>query len=148
MAKKTEKSLTADQKNWVIDCLFNSYRSDIALKKIDMSRREFAGYLRRDHEFRLEYEQALRDSCTFLENDLLNIDKIVDHHKMASAMVNSISKVLAFRNPEKYGPKLDLNVSAVISIKQNLAEANSRLLRDVSPAIIELTQSVSVPVKK
>ena len=138
VAKALEK-LSEQQKSWLIDDCFSSFRIDQTLKKIDMSRREFSKYLEFDQEFAMEYERALKDACVFLENDLLNVHKVVDNHKMATVAMNALCKVLAFRNPEKYGNKIDVSVS-VVSIRSNLESANERVallmgLKDVTPKI-------------
>jgi hypothetical protein len=146
-----KRVLDRNEKNWIIDDTLAARPIDSSLKKVDMDRREFTQYLKQDPEFDLELQQAEKDACRFLANDLINADKLADHPKMAAVISNNILRVLAANLPEKYGNKLDLNLNAQVSIKGNLAESNNRVLnmvRDVTPQLIATGITDSFKVNK
>lgn len=137
--------LTEQEKTWILEDTFQSVQIDQTLRKVEMSRREFSLYLKRDLEFKELYEQAMLDACQFLENDLLNIYKKSNiDHKLARVAIESINKILVFRNPSKYSQKIDLNVNQNISIRSNIEAGNKRvaaLMKDVT-----LSTTLGVPV--
>lgn len=153
MAKSKIKQLNQDQIDLIIDDTLIGAPINDTLKKIGMNRRLFREYLKAYPEFKLELSEAEKDSCFFLENDMLNVHLSNDKPregwrpewgkptidpKLASVRLNSISKRLAFLMPDKYGNKLDLNLNQNISIKDNIDKANSRIteyMRDVTPLL-------------
>lgn len=121
--------LTEQEINWILDDVFTGELIDVTIRKLQniSTRREFNRYLKENPEFAQEYYQAVVDSCTFLENDLLSLHKkCKGDFKLARVLLDSIVKVLQFRNPEKYGNKLDLNVQTV-SIIANLNASDERI---------------------
>jgi hypothetical protein len=130
------RELNEDEKRWILEDAMSTLQIDQTLRKVNFTRRQFSRYLKANPAFKAEYEQALLDSCAFLENDLLNIHKVEDDAKMASIRITAIQKALAYRQPEKYGNKIDLSLNQTVSIKSNVEKANERLtqtLRDVVP---------------
>ena len=144
MAIQPKTELNDDEKRWLLEDSMTTLAIDQTLKKVGMTRREFTKYLNKHPEFKEEYNQALIDACIFIENDVLNIEKMVENPKMAAVVSNNLVKILAARNPEKYGNKLDLNVNQTISIRYNLDQSQQRigeLMRDVSPLIAPLNSN-------
>ncbi len=149
------RQLNENEQRWILDDIFSAVQIDQTLKKIELSRREFSQYLRENPEFDKLVSQAEVDACRFLANDLINIHKKFDgsegSHKIATVYSNNILRILAANMPEKYGNKIDLNLNAQISIKENLGQSNKRiseLVRDVSPVLIAIGQDVSLSDKK
>lgn len=133
----------------ILDDIFEGIQIEQTLRKLgpDWTRRSFSAYLRASVEFKAEWDQAQIDSCEFIENDLLNVDKRFDgkqgSHKMASIWSTNRLKILEARNPEKYGKKLELTVP--VSIRGNIEKANERIrqiTRDVT------TSAIAEAVKK
>ena len=147
MAIQPKTELNDDEKRWLLDDALTIMSIDQTLKKVGMTRREFTKYMNKHIEFKEEYNQALIDACMFIENDLLNIEDKLDNAKMAGVVSNNLMKVLAARNPEKYGNKLDLSVSQTVSIRYNLDQSQQRIgevIRDVSPLIPPLNSNQNV----
>lgn len=88
----------------------------------------------------LEYRAA---ACDHLEDDLLRVHETLSDPKLARVRLESICRVLAYRKPDKYGPKIDLNVNQRLDLAGVLAAANARLpaaTRDVTPSQSELDE--------
>jgi DNA-directed RNA polymerase subunit L len=82
-------------------------------------------------------------SCEHLEDDLLNVCEGDINPKLARVKMESICRILAFRKPEKYGPKIDLNVNQRLDLAGVLAAANARLpesARDITPRQSDLDE--------
>ncbi len=143
------RALNDDEQRWILDDTIHARRIDETLKKIGLSRLEFSQYLRENPEFDESLSQAEVDACRYLANELINIHKKFDgkegSHKIATVYSNNILRMLAAAMPEKYGNKIDLNLNASISIKENLGQSNNRiaeLIRDVTPALIASGKTV------
>lgn len=128
--------LDANEKEWVLDDIAEARQLNQTLKKLNMTRREFLKMLKLDPEFANEFIQTEVDATPFFVNDILNAHKICENHKMAAVFSANRMKILSANMPEKYGNKIDLSVSGVLSIRTNLDQANNRigqLIRDVTP---------------
>jgi hypothetical protein len=147
------KELSDLEKKWILEDTFQVVRIDQTLDKVGMTRREFNEYLKANQEFKAEYDQALIDSCTFIENDILNAHNAKTPAKAgpqskkpspagAALFSQNAMKILAARRPDKYGNKLDLNMNQTVSIRHNIEAANervARLMRDVTvTAVIDV----------
>lgn len=147
--------LTEDEKRIVLDDAFTSEGIDVTIRKLSTitTRREFNEYLKRDLDFAEQYRQCLVESCMFLENDMLSVNKrCKGDYKLARVMLDQLVKVLQFRNPERYGNKLDVKVETV-SLKFNLENANKRVQEIIAaeyrPAILKNPEPVAlIPEKK
>ncbi len=134
------KKLTRQQKDWYLTDILSSIQTDQSIKKLDFKDRlEFNRYLKTDDEFKDEIIQAEIDSCVFIENDMLNIHKKIDDHKLARIMLESYTKCLTYRNPSRYSQRIDLNVNQNISMRVNLETANKRVSEAFKHAVIETT---------
>jgi hypothetical protein len=134
-----KRKLTEQEEEWVINDTFESIKIEDTLKKINMNRRQFNSYLKDNPEFAMVFAQAEIDACKFIENDMLNIHrKAKDDHKLARVMLEAMRKVLEYRNPAKYSPKMDMNLNGTISVRGAIDNANNKLtelIRDVTPAL-------------
>lgn len=145
------RKLTPQEKEWILNDAYSSESIDVTIRKLDgiNGRRGFNAALKADPEFKRELELAWLESCPYLENDILQIHrKSQGDHKLARVMLDALKSVLAYRNPSRYGSKIDLNVNQTVSIKANLEHANARiqtLIRDVTPALV--TESAPIQAK-
>lgn len=141
------RKLEEHEKNWILDDIFNGYRIDETLKKLNLNtRREFDRILKADPEFKLQCDQARLDSIPYIENDLLNAHTICKNQAMSQTYSNNRFKILAAYLPERYGNKLDVNVNGHLSIRSNLDTANKRvegMLRDVTSSAVEVFSVLS-----
>lgn len=152
------RKLTEQEQDWVLNDTFQSVKIDETLGKINMTRRQFNQYLKDDLEFAKKYAEAEIDACRFIENDMLNIHRRVApengkmraipiDHKLARVMMEGMKKILEYRNPSKYSPKMDVNMNSVVSIRDSLNKANERvqsLMRDATP-VIEIKPTIKLP---
>jgi hypothetical protein len=102
------------------------------------TRMEFHDYLRR-HPFLDEKVRAARiDGCIHLEDRMLNVTKEVEDPRLARVQVEAYAKVMGYRNPQRYGNRIDVNLTQTVDIGSSLAKMQERLdatYRDVTPAI-------------
>ncbi len=120
------------------DALSGKHLKDSAVTLKFSSRSTMWRWLSANPEINNQLKQARYDSCMFLEDDVLNIHKIEKDPKMARVRLEALLKVLAFRQPNTYSQRIDLNVNNTISIRSNVDSANERLtevLRDVTPLL-------------
>lgn len=133
---------------WVINDTLEGVQIDQTLQKIGMTRPQFTQYLKDLPEKRKEYNQALLDQCEFLENEIINAHKKFKDHQKAKLFIDAAKAILAFRKPEKYGNKIDLNVNKTVSIKAALQVANQRIAGIVKDVItIPLAPNVTKQIK-
>lgn len=137
MANKPKEFLTvSDQEwSWVIADALESVQIDQTLQKIGFSRTQFMNYLKDMPERRKEFEQAVIDSCVFIEDQILNAHKTFKDVQKAKLFVDSAKAILAFRKPEKYGNKIDVNMNKTVSIKHAISLANDRISKLVKDVI-------------
>lgn len=127
------------QLDWIINDTFSSVPIDETLAKIGkdgISRREFNDYLKANPDFEKEYTQAELEACRFIENDILNVHKGIPvkdkrwgklDDKAMRVKLEAMKKILEYRNPAKYSPKVDLNLNGTVSVKHSLEQANARV---------------------
>lgn len=92
-----------------------------------------------DPLFQKKLENARMSHAEDLEDSLLNLaDNLNTLVDVGAARIKSenIKSVLAFRNPRRYGNKIDLNVNAKIDLSSVLAAADARII-----PILELKQA-------
>lgn len=138
--------LSPNEEEWILEDTFQLVRIDQTLQKVNMSRRQFSRYLKDFPDFAAKFKEAEIESCPFIENDMLNLYKKLDDHKMARVALEAMNKVLVFRNPSRYSQKIDVSVSQQISIRTAIDASNSRIqdmFRDVSATNIQIPADVS-----
>lgn len=139
------RSLSGIEKEWLIEDILTGEHIDVSIRKIQdwKGRRDYNKYLKQNPSFRKEIEQAMKDACWFIENDIKNIDKKCRNEKMARVKLDGMLSYLKFFDPSRYGNKLDLSVKE-ISIRENLDASKKRVLeimREVGPAALTGTDS-------
>jgi hypothetical protein len=147
-----KQDLTKDEIRWLIDDAYTSIPIDDTLAKFGShwTRRMLNDYFKRNPEVKQVYEEALIASCPFLENDLLNAHKKLDH-KAAHVYSANLMRILEARRPDKYGKKIDLNLNQTVSIRANIEKAETRLknvIKDVGPSILISTAIANSEDKK
>lgn len=97
----------------------------------------FYQYRQANPSFDSQLKIARVAHCEHLEDDLLDVHNQGMDHGTARVRLEAATRVMAFRDPAKYNPKVDLNVSGNLDLSAVLVAANARLpeLRDVSPAL-------------
>lgn len=127
-----EFKLSDDQENKAIDMVLNLDPMDNVRKELGFkSRQKFAKYLADNPLFLSKIEAAKQLSCYYLEDDLLSCaDKF--NKEYARVKMEAIAKMLKFRDPKKYGDKLDMSVTHTIDIAGSLDRASKRMI-DVTP---------------
>lgn len=137
MANKPKEFLTmSDQEwGWVIADTLETVQMEQTLQKIGFSRTQFMQYLADMPEKKKEYDQALINACPFIEDQILNAHKKFKDVQMAKLFVDSAKAILAFRKPEKYGNKIDVNMNKTVSIKHAISLANERISKLVKDVI-------------
>lgn len=137
MAKEELKILTEDQLGWLEEGVLNSDPLEQISKRLGFnSKRSFSCTIRHDKEAKQRFEQAKRDACVYIEDDILHLNRICKgDHKLARILLSAKLKYLEFCDPDKYRPKMDVNLNQNISIRTNITAANDRLisfLKDVT----------------
>ncbi len=77
-------------------------------------------------DFNLALTRARAAACDGLEDQLLRCAESHDP-KAARVKMESIAKILAYRNPQKYGNRVDLNVTQTIDIVGSIERAERRV---------------------
>lgn len=135
------KKLSTKERDWVLNDALSSTSVEETFQKLNFeSRLQYHRYLKSDPELYAELKQMWLDSCPFLEIDMLNVHKKCPDHKLARIRLEALIKVLAFRDPAKYGPKMDLNVNQNLSMRIAIETANTRIfemLKEATPILID-----------
>lgn len=99
--------------------------------------RDFFEYRKTHPEFATALDAARNDSNVYLEDKLLTVTQDIDDPKMARVQLEAISRALAFRDPKRYGQRVELNVTH-LDIGGSLSRMQGALdaaYRDVTPAL-------------
>lgn len=125
----------------VIEEILNGKSMRLMYKQLGFSsNRAFVAYLKKNTWVIEEIDEAKKNACWLVyEDELRDCASDFSNPKAASVKMNSISKLMAFHDPKKYSPKMDMNINQNISIRSALETANDRiagLIRDVTPVLI------------
>ena len=133
-----EFKLTEEQEELAIDMiLMLKQQQEIARKLGFKNRNAYSKYLIKHPEFFEQVERAVVMSCLYLEDDLLAVAD--DYNKdNARVKMESIARVLKFRNPKKYGDKLDMSVAHTIDISGSLERAEKRIIDVTASNVIAI----------
>lgn len=137
------RDLTEDEEEWVLNDIYESIQINQSIEKIGFkTRRQFSQYVKTKPDLRKKIVEAMKDSCVFIENDMLNIHRKTKDHKIARIMMEAFKAVLVYRDPKTYSQKVDLNVTQTLEIGESLIKARERLTKTVTeigvPAAIEI----------
>lgn len=124
----------------------------IALRPLDQlpgklnftSKYAFYRFLKKNPAHNEAYQDARLAACQYLEDELYRVADQLSAGK-AKVKADAICRLLAFLDPKRYGPKMDVNLNQTISIRANIEAANSRvaslMLKDVTPQIPALANA-------
>lgn len=128
----SENKLSDAQEDMAVDMILNLDTMSSIQKKLGFKTRQlFSKYLADNPIFLQKIEAAKALTCAFLEDELLTCAQ--DYPKDISRVkMESIARVLKYRDPKKYGDKLDMSVTHTIDIAGSLDKADKRML-DVTP---------------
>lgn len=88
----------------------------------------FVRYREKNPQFEKALQSARNAACEYIEDDMLNIATLDIDPKMARVMLEALARVAAFRNPARYGNKVELNVNQTVDLSAALRAAEARLL--------------------
>jgi hypothetical protein len=148
MAKQKKREFSEAELDAVVDLILSGGTYEDVAKKLGFKNYgALKRYLKTDPDLDLRIKDARFDSCDALEDQLLMLaDKY--NKEYARVKMEAISKLLQYRNPQKYSHKVDLNVNQNISIKANLDKATERLyhsVRDVQPELDAAVKLIKNP---
>ncbi len=127
------KRLSDETEQSAIDMAANGVQfKDIAIKLKFNDASAFLRYRTKFTDFNVRLMNALDAYCIDLEFKLLEIDKHYDNTRMAEVISKNIQQVLKYRNPKRYGDKIDMNVNQTIDITGAIDSATKRII-DVTP---------------
>ncbi len=79
------------------------------------------------------YKTARTLSCYALESEIPSISTTFADPQQARVHLECITRVLAFRNPQEYSQRIDLNVTQTVDLTRVIEAANERIVLDVAP---------------
>ncbi len=89
---------------------------------------QFYTYRKVYPDFGSDFEDARTSFCDTLEDQLLSMPLEMKNARVADVLSRNIQQVLKYRNPKRYGDKVDLNVTQTIDIAGSLDRAERRVL--------------------
>ena len=91
------------------------------------SKMAFHRYCLKHPIFAKELSAARLASTDHLEDKMLKLIETCDDPKLMRAQMDVLARVLAFRKPERYGQRIDLNVNQTSDIGAALAQMERRV---------------------
>ncbi len=102
------------------------------------NRMAFHRYLVKHPEFAKALQSARLAGNDFIEDEIRHVTSIETDAKLARVKLEALCKLLSFRDPTKYGNRVDINLHQTADIATELVRLQSRLdstYRDVTPQI-------------
>lgn len=101
------------------------------------SRRRFQKYCMKYAEFQEACDRARLAQCLYLEEQML---KVCDDYndKYAKTQLEALAKILKYRDPKKYGEKVNLEVAVTVDISGSLNRAEQRMIDVTASNVIAL----------
>lgn len=101
------------------------------------TRRRFQKYMIKFEDFSQMMERARLAECQYLEEQMLSV--CTDYSdKYAKIQLEALAKILKFRDPKRYGDKMNVDVAMSVDISGALSRAEKRL--------IDVTNVIALPV--
>lgn len=134
------KQLTLEEEERAIMLVFEGeYLKNIAKILGFNTNHEFSKYMRKNVEFKQRMDEAIIDSCPFLEEQLLSIPyKYREEPKVAEQLCKSIIQLLKYRDSKRYGDKTQIDVSMTLDIAGALGRAEQRMIDVTAGNVIAL----------
>lgn len=135
-----EYKLTPEQEDLAFDLILNTEKqANIARQLGFKNRTAYQKYIVNNPDFFELCERARAAACWFLEDQLLFVADDYDG-KVARTKMDCIAKILAYRDPKRYGNKMDLNVTQTIDISGALDRAERRVIDVTAPGnVVSIT---------
>lgn len=131
--------LTSEQEDIAIEAALTGQSLSSTARSLGFnSEQAFYEYRKRNPDFAKALADAREYSCEVLEDQILSLADDYDSAHHARVKLESIKSVLAYRKPERYGNRIDLNVTQHLDISGSLARMEQQLnasYRDVIPLI-------------
>ena len=139
------KDLTEEEIDLAINLVLEGQKfTDIAKKLGFKNRQEFHNYCRSHPEFKERLDQARNDYCDHLEDLLLDVP-IRYHGETAKVLSQNIMKILEYRNPKRYSPKFQHEITTTIDIASSLDKAERRVLDITQSNVIAIDSLKKTP---
>lgn len=87
----------------------------------------FHRYCLNDPVFAKELDAMRARSCPHLEDKMLEIPETCGDAKIGRVQMEVLGRILAYRNPLRYGNKVDITMTQTVDIGSSLARMQSRL---------------------
>lgn len=138
MANKMPR-LTPEQEDQAIDCVLEGHTLEGISCTLGLNgKRKLVRYLATYPDFMEKFQAALDAQCIDLEEQLLNV---ADEYgkDVARVKMESIARVLRFRNPKRYGDKTQIELNLTVDISKALERAEGRVIEaTVISNVVEL----------
>lgn len=137
----TGRQLTEEEIELAIESQLKGERLTTTAEKLGFSQlSDFYRYRLRDTAFSKRLSDARTQGSELMEDEVRYVAD--DYHSPHTARVKmeSLCRLLAFRDPAKYGNKVDITIAQTVDIGSSLARMQGRLdstYRDVTPSVIE-----------
>lgn len=132
-----EIKLTEEQEDEIFELITRTDKLAYIGKQYGFTRSGFAKYMAKHPDFFAKVERARAATCMYLEDDLLSCADDNDP-KVARVKMESIAKILKYRDPKRYGDKIDMSVNHTIDISGSLERAERRIIDVTASNVIAI----------
>lgn len=136
--------LSKDIESKVCEWALNGEKFVDIARKIGMSVHQFHSYKSKFEEFNIALDKARNGYCDQLEDLLLTIPLEFDP-KVAEIYSKNIQQILKYRNPKRYGDKVNLDMTVSVDIAGALDRAERRVLESSISNVITLNPTKPTP---
>lgn len=119
----------------ITEVLAGQLFKDIA-RNHGMTPRQWMNYKKKFPDFEVLVNEALNEYCLTLEQELLHLHEKYDF-KTADIYSKNIERVLKYRNPKRYGDKMQMDLQVTVDIAGSLEKAERRVLEATNVIAIE-----------
>lgn len=107
------------------------------------TRMAFYEYCKRDPDFSKALHDARVAGNDYIEDELRHITSLEENPNVARVRMESLCRLLTFRNPAKYSQRIDVNVTQTVDIGSSLARMHARLLETYAPQQLDVTPKLN-----
>lgn len=125
MAKLTR--LTPEQEDEILDCVISGHTLEgLACSNGFTGKPQLMRYLAKYPDFQARFQNALSAQCIDLEEQLLHVADTYEKD-LARTKLESISRILKFRDRKRYGDKTEVELNVTLDISGALDRAERRV---------------------
>ncbi len=98
----------------------------------------FFRHCRSNPDFKSELDSARIQSCAHMEDKILEIPATCADAKIGMVALNCYSSVMRFRDPNRYGNKVAIDVTQTLDISGSLSRIDEQIAltyRDITPQL-------------